>query len=141
MRDYIIFSFSRQSGREHIIKNFEYMTLLIITVLFIGLMVGLLIGRFTSTSEIRLSSYDHATISDSEDAQTESHAAVGKLNINIATAKELAMLPGIGDTYAQRIVEYRKENGPFMKIDDLLKVKGIGQKRIAEISEYITVGG
>lgn len=112
-----------------------------ITVLFTGLMVGLLIGRWTGTSGIRLSSYDQTSASTSKDGQAESNTIAGKLNINIATAEQLAMLPGIGDTYAQRIVEYRKENGPFLKIDDLLNVKGIGPTRIKEISEYITVGG
>jgi competence protein ComEA len=56
------------------------------------------------------------------------HAEEGKVNINQATVEELAQLKNIGPGYAQRIVEYREQNGPFEKPEDLLKVKGIGQK-------------
>jgi len=51
-----------------------------------------------------------------------------KVNINTATAEEIAQLKNIGSTYAVRIVEYRQENGPFEKPQDILKVKGIGEK-------------
>ena len=51
-----------------------------------------------------------------------------KVNINTATAEEIAQLKNIGSAYAMRIVEYRQENGPFEKADDILKVKGIGEK-------------
>lgn len=51
-----------------------------------------------------------------------------KVNINTATADEIAQLKNIGSTYAVRIVEYRQENGPFEKPEDILKVKGIGEK-------------
>ena len=51
-----------------------------------------------------------------------------KVNINTATAEEIAQLKNIGTTYAMRIVEYRKENGLFEKPEDILKVKGIGEK-------------
>ena len=55
-------------------------------------------------------------------------AEESKININQATVEELAQLKNIGPGYAQRIVEYREQNGPFQKPEDLLKVKGIGQK-------------
>ena len=51
-----------------------------------------------------------------------------KVNLNTATAEEIAQLKNIGSAYAMRIVEYRQENGPFEKADDILKVKGIGEK-------------
>jgi competence protein ComEA len=51
-----------------------------------------------------------------------------KININTATAEEIAQLKNIGTAYAMRIVEYRQENGPFEKPEDILKVKGIGEK-------------
>lgn len=56
------------------------------------------------------------------------HAEEGKVDINKATVDELTQLKNIGPGYAQRIVEYREQNGPFEKPEDLLKVKGIGQK-------------
>jgi len=56
------------------------------------------------------------------------HAQEGKININEATVEELTQLRNIGPGYAQRIVQYREENGGFEKPEDLLKVKGIGPK-------------
>ena len=51
-----------------------------------------------------------------------------KININTATMEELVELKHIGENYAQRIIEFREKNGPFEKIDDIMKVKGIGEK-------------
>jgi competence ComEA-like helix-hairpin-helix protein len=59
----------------------------------------------------------------------------GKLNINTATKEELVLLPGIGPTYSQRIIEFR----PFNRIEDLQKVKGIGPKIFARIKDRISV--
>ena len=67
-------------------------------------------------------------------------AADGKVNINDATTEELATLPGIGKTYADRIVAYRKKNGPFKRIEDLLNVRGIGDKTFEKIRHRLTVG-
>ena len=64
-----------------------------------------------------------------------------KVNINAATADQLTALPGIGPSYAQRIVEYREKNGPFKKVEDLLNVTGIGEKTFEKIKDRITVGG
>jgi competence protein ComEA len=52
----------------------------------------------------------------------------GKVNINTATVKELVQLKGVGNQYAQKIVEYREINGPFQKPEDIMKVQGVGQK-------------
>ena len=62
-----------------------------------------------------------------------------KLNINTATAEELMMLPGIGQTLSQAIVAYREENGVFSSVEDIMKVDGIGEGRFAAIEEYICV--
>lgn len=60
-------------------------------------------------------------------------------NINLATKIELLSLPGIGETYAQRILDYREEHGPFESIEDIMKVKGIGESKFAELKDRITV--
>ena len=52
----------------------------------------------------------------------------GKININKAPVEELAKLDRVGTKYAQRIVEYREKNGPFKIPEDIMKVKGIGEK-------------
>lgn len=62
-----------------------------------------------------------------------------KIDINRAEAWLLEALPGIGETRAQAIVDYRSENGPFKRIEDLLKVKGIGEGTFEKIKDYITV--
>ena len=51
-----------------------------------------------------------------------------KININTAALEELSELKHIGETYAQRIIEFREKNGPFEKTEDIMKVKGIGEK-------------
>jgi competence protein ComEA len=62
------------------------------------------------------------------------------LNINTASTTDLDGLPGIGQSIAQRIVEYRTTNGPFQAVDDLQKVKGIGPALFAKIAPLVTVG-
>lgn len=71
--------------------------------------------------------------------QTKEKAAepTGRININSATSAQLQSLNGIGDTYAQRIIEYRELNGGFDSIDELINVKGIGEKRLENIRPYI----
>ena len=64
----------------------------------------------------------------------------GRININSATRSELMDLPGIGSVLSERIVEYRKINGSFSKIEDLRKVSGIGEKRFEAVKDRITVG-
>ncbi|WP_458407078.1 ComEA family DNA-binding protein [Anaerotignum sp.] len=67
-------------------------------------------------------------------------SVLGKVNINMATAAELDTLSGIGEGRAADIITYREENGDFSRIEDIMKVSGIGEKTFEEIKEYITVG-
>ncbi len=62
----------------------------------------------------------------------------GKININTATAAELDSLPGIGETKANAIIEYRNSHGGFKSIDDLDNVKGIGPATIEKFRDKIT---
>ncbi len=71
-------------------------------------------------------------------AATEEKAA--RLNLNAASADDLATLPGIGPSYAKRIVEYREKNGPFKRVEDLLNVQGIGEKTLDRLRDRVMVG-
>lgn len=62
-----------------------------------------------------------------------------KVNVNTASATELEALPGVGEVIAQRIVDYRTQNGPFASVDDLLNVSGIGDATLAEMRDLVTV--
>lgn len=64
----------------------------------------------------------------------------GKLNLNQASAEELEALPGIGPALAARIVAYREEHGPFIAVDDLLRVSGIGPKTLDRLQGLVVVG-
>lgn len=60
-------------------------------------------------------------------------------NINLATKIELLNLPGIGETYAERIIQHREENGPFETVEDIMEVKGIGESKFNDLKDKITV--
>ncbi len=63
----------------------------------------------------------------------------GPININRATTGELDVLPGIGPVLASRIIDYRKANGPFLSVDDLQKVSGIGSAKFAQLKSKVRV--
>jgi competence protein ComEA len=65
--------------------------------------------------------------------------AATPLNLNTATAVQIATLPGIGPKAAQRIIEYRQKNNGFKKIEELMNVKGIGEKSFLKLKPLITV--
>ncbi len=67
-------------------------------------------------------------------------AATEPVDVNQATVAQLEALDGIGAAKAQAIVEFRDANGPFTSVDDLRKVRGIGDKLLASLRPQITVG-
>ena len=64
---------------------------------------------------------------------------VFKININHASHEELIRLPGIGPVMARKIIEYRRKHGPFYRTADLVKVKGIGVKKLNKIKHFIDI--
>jgi competence protein ComEA len=62
-----------------------------------------------------------------------------QLNVNTAKAADLEKLPGIGAATAARIIEYRDQHGPFKKVEDLMNVRGIGEKIFLKLKPLVTV--
>ena len=81
-----------------------------------------------------------ATVSAQNAAAKPAAAAAAVVNLNTATVSQIATLPGIGDKTAERIVEYREKNGGFKKVEELMNVKGIGEKSFLKLKALITVG-
>jgi competence protein ComEA len=67
-------------------------------------------------------------------------APTAKVNINSASVEQLTTLPGVGPKLAARIVEYRQKSGAFRSAQDLINVRGIGEKNFAKIEAWLTVG-
>jgi competence protein ComEA len=74
--------------------------------------------------------------------QTDAKPEVTKrVNINSADSSQLTLLPRVGPSLADRIVDYRKDNGPFKKPEDLMLVQGVGEKTFALIKPYVAISG
>ncbi|MCP3982370.1 MAG: helix-hairpin-helix domain-containing protein [bacterium] len=72
-------------------------------------------------------------------ADARTNGSVAKLDLNSASFDELIGVPGIGKATAGRIITFREENGPFLRVEDLLKVKGIGEKSLEKLRPFFKV--
>lgn len=88
-------------------------------------------------SSVLSGSASSSASSKASSARSASSAVSGPVNVNTADAAALASLPGIGDTLAQCIIDYRQQNGPFSTLDDLKNVKGIGDKKAAALAGLV----
>ena len=123
-------------------KKASQYSLLLVTCAFIIFVAGIFWGRRTDyhLSTNTENSTQSTLIPDALVAYSNEVYINDKININAAEKEDLTLLPGIGDTLAQRIIAYREENGPFTEIEELLLVEGIGSSKLSKIKEYITVG-
>ena len=78
--------------------------------------------------------------SASEEEKPDSLLEGEVIDVNSAPAEDLQRLPGIGEKRAQAIVAWREEHGPFQSVDELIQVSGIGEKLLAGLRDYATVG-
>ncbi|MCM8778292.1 MAG: helix-hairpin-helix domain-containing protein [Candidatus Omnitrophica bacterium] len=98
----------------------------VLVFIFISLFVGILISRYFKTHYF-----------SKEPSLTEED--IPHININSADFSQLMAIPGIGPSLAEAILEYRKRNGAFKNIEQLLKIKGIGPHKLKKISQFIVI--
>ena len=96
--------------------------------------------RLKDSTHIHVPRRGEAPAADAVVADTADTVQSGPLDINTASASDLDGLPGIGQSFADRIIEYRTTNGPFASVEDLQKVKGIGAALFAKIAPLVSVG-
>ena len=118
--------------------------LIVITAIGIIFMLGVLFGRYTTKSVLQFIQNDGSvtkeTVDTSANDEIISSPLKGKININTADLETLCQLPGIGEVSAQRIIDYREANGPFLTIEEIKNVDGFGNKRFDAIKPYVTTG-
>lgn len=98
-------------------------------------------ARFYNLKALNVSmAVDTSTTSGSDsETKTTRQGSIPSVNINTAGVDSLVFLPGIGPKTAKKIVDYRKANGAFISPASIMKVKGIGEKKLANMMPYIRV--
>lgn len=110
--------------------------LLGITGVFLCLIIGIFVGRNLTNAYIPL---DKATNTDFHNATDTSVTKDGKTDLNTATLQQLELLPGIGASLAQRILDYRTEHNGFSAVEEIMNISGIGEKKFEQLKPYIKV--
>ena len=83
--------------------------------------------------------YEASLTSEDGEGKNQIISAMVKVNINTAALEELVLLPGIGPALAEKIIIYRQDYGNFKSIEELKKVRGIGEKSLQRLGNLITI--
>lgn len=102
---------------------------------------GVSILRYFAVGVLALTSLLLAASSFGLDTTGAPPAVSGKVNINQASVEQIAYLPRIGTKVAARVLDYRKTHGQFARPEDLMEVKGIGEKLFLTLKPYVAVSG
>ena len=128
-------------------KKQGFSILVILTIAFAAFTFGFFLGRNQITEPVTLSvpvsmqTVPPETTAPLEETFPTEPPISFPIDIQRAETAEFMALPGIGEVLAQRIIDYREQNGGFQCPEDLLNVEGIGQKRFEDIYDLITIGG
>lgn len=96
--------------------------------------------RILLLSSLVLGSLSYQALAAPEKSKIQqSQKQMKRVNLNTASLKQLVSLPGVGKKKAAAIIEYRKNNGKFKQIEDVIKVKGIGQKMLDKFKNQLTL--
>ena len=120
-------------------KAFLYI-LAAVTALAVVFTLGFRLGQDQNSAPVQISLADTRAPAATASLETRTDSGF-PVNINTAGVRELMLLPGIGEVFAQRIVAYRDTHGPFQAPEELMNVEGIGEKRMEELLELVTIGG
>jgi len=117
---------------------------IVITVFFVAAVAIAALRANDKSAAVTISTGLSQSAEQSEpaasDVQKPSASPELLVNINTAETQELCLLPGIGETIAARIVDYRKTHGLFNNTDEIMNVSGIGAKTYEDLKGYITIG-
>lgn len=121
----------------------------LITGMLFAFTVGFYVGRNANNQPITITVSDKPQVTQTDSAvaeetvteSTKSPAitADGKIDLNLATKEDLVTLPGIGESLATLILNYRNTNGGFTSVDELINVSGIGEKKLEALRDFVTV--
>lgn len=110
-----------------------------ITTMFVCVLLGIFLGRRNAPERISPNTGTTPVANGSVQNEQNIENNDGKININTASKNQLMLLDGIGETTAQKIIDYRTQNGNFTKIEDIMNVKGIGEKKFEQIKDRIKI--
>jgi comEA protein len=80
-----------------------------------------------------------ASVEAQRAAKPPAPASTEVVNLNSATAAQIASLPGIGLKTAELVIQYRQKNGPFKKVEEIMNVRGVGEKSFLRIKDRLSV--
>ena len=103
-------------------------------------MVRIVLSLVAATALVAATGATLAAQAKTPAAAAAKPASTTVVNINTASVTEFATLPGVGAKMAARIIEYRQKNGPFKKVEELMNVRGIGEKNFLKLKPQLAIG-